>query len=471
MSAAATTNLAGGVTGAAQYRVSEDGGLTWGTQLFTASELITQPLIYNDTRGHAYLTTNFVGLGNDIQLVAREYGTFGQDISFEILDDGTGLSVNTSEPPDNDPFKITVHLAAGGNTAAQVVAAINADPVISQMVNASLKDYQEGGAGNVLAMQATRLSGVDEQIQDLGHATMTTTQEWAPPQSSPNIKFTAVDHGVDGNDVRVEYVVDGGAATTVDLPVLDGSYYVVRVHLEQDPITGDSVATAQDVVDAVMLQHYTTPPGASPNYRIIAELADYPEGGGVVQQMDPTALTGGDDDLLIRDFGARIRFEDNGTTLVAGDRFNVDVDYYNGDDLAIDLNANQNTRVTSNLPGDEVLGKTGASDNILDTLSRLKYALDQHDSELVAEELDSLRNGLEKLTTEMSRLGVRLIRNEFTYNILESTEVNSTDRMSRVEDLDIADAVTQLQIKQTAYQALLASTSLITRLSLVDYIR
>ena len=42
--------------------------------------------------------------------------------------------------------------------------------------------------------------------------------------------------------------------------------------------------------------------------------------------------------------------------------------------------------------------------------------------------------------------------------------------MSRIEDIDLTDAITQLQTKQMAYQALLASTSLITKLSLMDYI-
>ena len=78
---------------------------------------------------------------------------------------------------------------------------------------------------------------------------------------------------------------------------------------------------------------------------------------------------------------------------------------------------------------------------------------------------------MEKLTTQMAKTGVRVIRNEFIYNVLDDRELSSTQRMSRFEDVDFEEAITNLQTAQTAYQASLAATSLVTQLSLVDYIR
>jgi flagellar hook-associated protein 3 FlgL len=155
---------------------------------------------------------------------------------------------------------------------------------------------------------------------------------------------------------------------------------------------------------------------------------------------------------------------------MAGDRFEVEVSYYQGDSQDQNANVNVENRVKMNVTGDEALGEAMAFDNILDTLARLAHALRNHDGEGVQEELPNMRLSLEKLTTKSAQTGVRIIRNQFTLNVLDSTKQHSTERMSRYEDVDFEEAITSLQTAQTAYQATLASTAMVTKLSLVDYI-
>jgi flagellin-like hook-associated protein FlgL len=463
-------SLTGGFDGAAQYRVSVDGGKTWSlSDQFTASELNVQPFIYNNKLGHASLTTKTTGLANDLFIVAQNLGTSGQDIAVEFVDDGPGTPLSVQVDPAN-PYTITVHLAnAAGtvtSTAEDVMNAINAHAVAGEMVSASLANYREGGSGVVDVMAKTWLSGADPQVMPLGHAQLETEVNYAPPdEQNPNLIFTAVAHGAQtaGSEIKVEMVNPGPSYGPTDVTVTGNT---VTVNLATDA-DGNVIATAQDVAKAVNLYHFNNP-GTS---LVTANLPDYTNGGGIVTPFSPTDLTGGSDDLDAADHGALIRFGDNGSTLVAGDRFTVDVSYYQGDDQDIELNASQGARVKINITGEEALGETAGEDNILDTLARLKFALEQHDTEKVGAELPRLGDALEKLTSQMAGVGLRLARNEFTYNILSSTQLSSTERMSRVEDLDIADAITNLQTKQTAYQATLATTSLITKLSLVDYIR
>ena len=463
-------SLTGGFDGAAQFRVSVDGGKTWSlADQFTASELNVQPFIYNNKLGNASLTTKTGGLANDLFIVAQNLGTAGQDIAVEFVDDGAGTPLSVEVDP-LDPYTITVHLAnpAGTvtSTAEDVMNAINAHAVAGEMVSASLANYREGGGGVVDVLAKTWLSGADPDVTPLGHAQLSTEVPFTPPdEQNPNVTFTAVAHGAQapGSEIKVEMVNPGPSYGPTDVTVVGNT---VTINLATD-VDGNVVATAQDVVKAVNLFHFNNP-GVS---LVTANLPDYTNGGGIVTPIPPTDLTGGSDDLDAANHGALIRFGDNGSSLVAGDRFTVDVSYYQGDDKDIELNASQGAKVKTNVTGEEALGGTAAVDNILDTLSRLQFALEQHDTEKIAAELPSLGDALEKLTSQMAQVGVRLTRNEFTYNILSSTELSSTERMSRVEDLDIADAITNLQTKQTAYQATLASTSLITKLSLVDYIR
>jgi flagellar hook-associated protein 3 FlgL len=57
-----------------------------------------------------------------------------------------------------------------------------------------------------------------------------------------------------------------------------------------------------------------------------------------------------------------------------------------------------------------------------------------------------------------------------TKSILETSRVDTTEMVSNIEDLDYAEAITSLQNQQTIYEAALKSASMITGLSLVDYI-
>ncbi len=457
---APASSLSGGVDGGALFRVSVDGGLTWGVvDAFPASDSLTPDIIYNNQLGHATLSTNFPNTDQNIQFTAGRLGTSGNDVAVEYVFNGGGTLVSQ----DLATNTVTVDIPLAGTTAQAVVDFIN-NPINGiDLVTAGVADYRIGGAGALTAaevMAPTYLSGADPDITALGHATLTTQTTFSHPDPNPNVQFTAVAHGTPGNALEIEYVNTPGYGPPTDVTVAGN---VITVNLETDA-GGAVLATAQDVVRAVNSD-------AVARTMVTANLADWPNGGGIVSPMSPTSLSGGDPTVDIANHGGQIRFEGDGSTLTVGDRFEVDVHYYHGDDQDIDVNANQGVRVKINVTGEEALGEVGAFDNVLDTLSRLKFALEQHDTVMVADELPRLGDCLDKLTTQMAKVGVRMMRNQFTYNVLDATEESATERTSRVEDLDIADAVTNLQTKQTAYQATLAATSLITRLSLVDYIR
>ena len=169
------------------------------------------------------------------------------------------------------------------------------------------------------------------------------------------------------------------------------------------------------------------------------------------------------------DLGLRIAFSNQGA-LSVDDTFSVKVSRYLGNTDDIELNIQRSQRVGINLNGEDLLGADGDADNILDSLFRLHDALLAYDTEAVGDELEVLDSAMESLTTEMAKVGMRINRAEVAENILSSSKITKTQLLSDAEDIDLVEAINDLELIQVAYQATLASTSLITSLSLLDYI-
>ena len=60
---------------------------------------------------------------------------------------------------------------------------------------------------------------------------------------------------------------------------------------------------------------------------------------------------------------------------------------------------------------------------------------------------------------------------EIKEKIYQDMDLTNTDRLSKIEDADIAEAIMDLKAKEVAYQAALASAARVLNVSLVDYLR
>ena len=222
------TKFSEGYDQPALFRVSQDGGKTWGPPMsFGASEFKTGDMFYNSTLGHASVTTSLRGNANDLVFTAKQLGTWGNDITvqYDVPPRGSWPSdLEVVSNPDR-PWEICVNLAVDGygnvlSTANEVMAAINKHPVAGQLVTADLANYHEGGNGIVRAMDCLKLTvgepyqsgtlengdSVQTVITPLGHATKNVSFNYhAPDQSDPNIIFHALEQGPDGNDIGIRY--------------------------------------------------------------------------------------------------------------------------------------------------------------------------------------------------------------------------------------------------------------------------
>jgi flagellar hook-associated protein 3 FlgL len=164
------------------------------------------------------------------------------------------------------------------------------------------------------------------------------------------------------------------------------------------------------------------------------------------------------------DLGARIAFSDSGT-LTAGDRFSIDVSRYQGDSGKIEIVTGSSTRTEINLTGEEVFGEAGS--DLFDILTRLKDALETNDLAGIQASLEPLVRFQNQMIGHQAEVGSRQERIELCKNILSDLNLNYTNQLSDTEGIDMTQAITLLQVKQTLYESALYSASQIMNLNFI----
>lgn len=143
---------------------------------------------------------------------------------------------------------------------------------------------------------------------------------------------------------------------------------------------------------------------------------------------------------------------------------------YVGDAGQINRRVGENEVVTINLTADVAFGFSSGNDifTVLDNLETALYADDSANVETAIANLDT------SLQTTLGALGIVGARtNQIETAIARSANdiLTITQQLSSLEDVDIAEAVMELQLQQTAYEAALAAFSQSSQTSLVDFLR
>ncbi|MFH1671937.1 MAG: flagellar hook-associated protein FlgL [Pseudomonadota bacterium] len=170
----------------------------------------------------------------------------------------------------------------------------------------------------------------------------------------------------------------------------------------------------------------------------------------------------------------------NGRYIFAGSKtdtapfdFNATNGIYNGDDdpFSVKIGKNMNTAVGRD--GETVFGANGTADDIFKTLIDLKTALQNNDVSGVngiQAQMDRLENHFNKINTTVSDTGQKVIRLDVREGIIGDLAFVYTERLSKLEDADMVEAIMELKKKETTYQAALSAASKVMQVSLVDYL-
>lgn len=96
-----------------------------------------------------------------------------------------------------------------------------------------------------------------------------------------------------------------------------------------------------------------------------------------------------------------------------------------------------------------------------------QYHQGQERSQTVLEGIESLQSNLLKYVADA---GARLNRLEVRENLFQEDTLRLDDRLTYLEDTDVAFATTELKMQETIYQATLQATALISSRNLADYL-
>jgi flagellar hook-associated protein 3 FlgL len=117
-----------------------------------------------------------------------------------------------------------------------------------------------------------------------------------------------------------------------------------------------------------------------------------------------------------------------------------------------------------------VFSDSDVGKNIMVTVGKLVAALENNNQQGCAEALDGLKKGQQYFTTQLASVGARENRLDVADTVLSGLKLNETERMSNVEDADLATLLTELANQQLSYEAVLKSSSMIMKMSLVNYL-
>jgi flagellar hook-associated protein 3 FlgL len=143
---------------------------------------------------------------------------------------------------------------------------------------------------------------------------------------------------------------------------------------------------------------------------------------------------------------------------------------YTGDAGQINRRVGENQVVTINVTADVAFGFTAAKD-VFTVLDDLEAALQTADSAGIETGLGEIDDSLETVLGGLGLIGARAnqIESAIARNAKEAIAI--TEQLSSLEDVDIAEAVMELELQRTAYEAALAAFAQSSQTSLVDFLR
>ncbi len=143
---------------------------------------------------------------------------------------------------------------------------------------------------------------------------------------------------------------------------------------------------------------------------------------------------------------------------------------YTGDAGQINRRVGENEVVTVNVTGDVAFGFAGGTD-IFTVLDNLEAALYADDSPSVETAIADLDTSLQTVLGGLGIIGARTNQIEAAAARTANDIQTITAQLSSLEDVDIAEAVMELELQQTAYEAALAAFSRSSQTSLLDFLR
>lgn len=131
----------------------------------------------------------------------------------------------------------------------------------------------------------------------------------------------------------------------------------------------------------------------------------------------------------------------------------------------------QGSVVSINITADRLQKPPGATPDVFTVLDQLSTALSTDDLAGITGALDDLRAHQESINALRGEGAAKINRLELTASRFEAQEIATSDQLSRIEDADMAEAITDLSMRESVYRSALAVGARVIQPSLVDFLR
>ncbi len=142
---------------------------------------------------------------------------------------------------------------------------------------------------------------------------------------------------------------------------------------------------------------------------------------------------------------------------------------YSGNHTPFSIKIGKNNNIEVGQDGESVFGD-GSTWGVFKTLIDLKTSLETDSVAGIEQAMTDLDDDLNHMISKVSEIGTKGVRLDVKEKILEELKLSYTERKSDLEDADILAAISDVNSKETAYQAALASSAKVMKMSLIDYL-
>lgn len=139
---------------------------------------------------------------------------------------------------------------------------------------------------------------------------------------------------------------------------------------------------------------------------------------------------------------------------------------YNGDTALVRWEVGPGQTIPVNMTGDQVFPA------VFSALINLRDHLSADDPAAIRNaDISALANAQDEVLRLQAEVGAKVNRLQLVRQQLEDTRLHLTELRSRLEDLDMAEGLTEMATREAAYRAALGTAARVLQPSLLDYLR
>jgi flagellar hook-associated protein 3 FlgL len=146
------------------------------------------------------------------------------------------------------------------------------------------------------------------------------------------------------------------------------------------------------------------------------------------------------------------------------------VNAYAGSTTPQSIDIGDGRSVTTSFNGNTI-AQGGDAQHLFDAMDDLIAAIEAGDEPATTVGMDALKRAFDRATAAQSSLGNDMHEVDAQKLRLQQMKISGTERLSKLEEANMAEAISKMSQAETAYQAALGAVSTATRTSLLDYLR